>query len=69
MFASYKKNALIGRVPSGDAGTEMRKRGGFIVRVGIPGTFGGPLGAMGNAWKDALSKGTVQTTIDNVSSE
>ena len=69
MFASYKKNALIGRVLSGDAGIEGRRRRGFIMRAGTPGTQGSPLEERGNAGREPVSKGTIQTRIDNVSSE
>ena len=68
MFASYKKNALIGRVLSADAKTEVGGEGRFMMG-GTPGTQSGPPEQRGNGWKEPMSKGTVPTRIDNVSSE
>ncbi len=69
MFASYKKNALIGRVLSADAKTEVRGRREVYDEGGTPGTQSSPLEQMGNTWKEPMSKWTVPAKIDNVSSE
>jgi hypothetical protein len=69
MFASYKKNALIGRVLSADAKTEVWGRREVQDDVGTPGTQSSPLEQRGNAGKEPMSKWTVPTRIDNVSSE